>query len=138
MVHECALVKGYESAQMDTLGARLRLVREGLALSQAAFATLGGVAKRAQVYYEQGERVPDAAYLARIAAAGCDVLYVLTGQRSQGPPPNHSTSNDLRPEHAALIANYDALAPDDQAAIRKIIATAAQSHGITNRPRKAC
>jgi len=40
------------------------------------------VQKRAQINYEKDERQPDAAYLAAVAEAGADVLYVLTGQRS--------------------------------------------------------
>lgn len=38
---------------------------------------------RSQRNYEKGERSPDADYLAALAAAGADVLYILTGQRSQ-------------------------------------------------------
>lgn len=66
---------------MDTFGARLQEERERLALNQTDFAEIGGVKKRAQVNYESGERSPDADYLARLAGAGVDVLYVLTGRR---------------------------------------------------------
>lgn len=62
---------------------RLREEREKLRLSQTAIAEIGGVQKRAQINYESGERLPDAGYLAAIAAAGADVCYILTGQRSQ-------------------------------------------------------
>ncbi len=67
---------------MDTVGSRLRAAREKRELSQTAFAQIAGVSKRAQINYEQGERSPDADYLARIADAGCDVLYILTGKRA--------------------------------------------------------
>jgi hypothetical protein len=33
------------------------------------------------VYYEQGERSPDAIYLALVATHGMDVQYILTGER---------------------------------------------------------
>lgn len=66
---------------------RLREERERLGMSQEALATLGGVQKRAQINYEKGERHPDSAYLAAIAAAGADVLYILTGQRAGGVKP---------------------------------------------------
>lgn len=56
-------------------------------MSQEALATLGGVQKRAQINYEKGERHPDSAYLTAIAAAGADVLYILTGQRAGGVKP---------------------------------------------------
>lgn len=56
--------------------------------------------KVAQINYEKGKRKPDAEYLAAIAAAGVDVLYVLTGQRSQivtdqsyGATSHHMTEN---------------------------------------------
>ena len=65
---------------------RLREEREKLRLTQTAIAEIGGVQKRAQINYESGERLPDAGYLAAIAAAGADVRYILTGQRD-GPAP---------------------------------------------------
>ena len=61
---------------------RLREVREALGLSQQALAERCGITARSQRNYESGERLPDAAYLAAIAAAGADVLYILTGQRA--------------------------------------------------------
>lgn len=39
----------------------------------------GGVQRTAQSNYERGARVPDAAYLAAIAQAGADVLFIVTG-----------------------------------------------------------
>ena len=65
---------------------RLREERERLALSQQALAEKCGVTARSQRNYESGERNPDSAYLAAIAAAGADVLYILTGQRAGGTP----------------------------------------------------
>ena len=65
---------------------RLREERERLGLNQVEFGSIGGVKKLAQINYEKGERHPDSAYLAAIAAAGADVLYILTGQRSQPVP----------------------------------------------------
>lgn len=59
---------------------RIREAREALGLSQQALAEKCGVTARSQRNYESGERNPDAAYLAALAAAGADVLYVLTGQ----------------------------------------------------------
>lgn len=53
-------------------------------MTQEGLGQAGGVLKRALIRYEKGERMPDAAFLAAIAAAGADVLYILTGQRSGG------------------------------------------------------
>lgn len=69
---------------MNTLGERLRSERERLGLSQVAFGEIGGVQKVAQINYEKDKRKPDAEYLAAIAVAGADVLYVVTGQRFHG------------------------------------------------------
>lgn len=67
---------------MSEIGDRLREERERLKLSQAEFGAVGGVARNAQSNYEKGKRVPDAAYLAAIAEKGADVLYIVTGTRS--------------------------------------------------------
>lgn len=69
---------------MPNFSERLRTERERLVLSQQALAEKCGVTARSQRNYESGERNPDSAYLAAIAAAGADVLYILTGQRSGG------------------------------------------------------
>jgi len=67
---------------METpIGRRIREERERLGLTLPVFGRAGGVKPRAQSYYEKSERTPDAAYLAAIAGAGVDVLYVLTGVR---------------------------------------------------------
>ena len=79
MVLICAPVKQIGD-RLCTFGERLREERERLGLSQTAFAEAGGVQKRAQINYEKADRLPDAAYLAAIAAIGVDVLYVITGK----------------------------------------------------------
>lgn len=71
---------------MPDLSDRIREAREALGLSQQAIAEICGITARSQRNYESGERMPDAAYLSAIAAAGADVLYILTGQRT-GPAP---------------------------------------------------
>jgi transcriptional regulator with XRE-family HTH domain len=65
------------------LSDRLRAERERIGLNQADLAAAGRVARRTQVNYETGERVPDAAYLEAISRTGIDVAYVLTGHRSE-------------------------------------------------------
>lgn len=81
---------------------RLREERERLGMSQEALGQLGGVRKQAQLLYEKGERNPDSAYLAAVAAAGVDVLYVLTAQRSQPLPAQAA----LPREQQALLNSY--------------------------------
>lgn len=55
--------------------------RARLGLSQTVLASLGGVSKTTQVFYEADERVPDANYLAAVSERGMDVSYVITGRR---------------------------------------------------------
>jgi transcriptional regulator with XRE-family HTH domain len=70
-------------AVAETIGQRLKKERRGLALTQAEFGALCGVAKTAQYTYESGTRHPDAAYLQCADALGADVLYVITGRREK-------------------------------------------------------
>jgi phage repressor protein C with HTH and peptisase S24 domain len=65
------------------LGTRLKKERERLGLNQEALGKRAGVKRLAQVNYESGKRNPDADYLARVADAGADVLYIVTGKRVQ-------------------------------------------------------
>jgi len=65
-----------------SIGSRLREERKRLGLTQESLGQIGGVRKQAQLLYEKDSFVPDANYLAAIAATGVDVLYVLTGKRS--------------------------------------------------------
>ncbi|MFN9585501.1 MAG: helix-turn-helix domain-containing protein [Pseudomonadaceae bacterium] len=67
---------------MSSIGERLREERDRLGFNQTAFGAIGGVQKQAQLKYEKGERMPDAAYLEAVAKVGADVQYVITGQRS--------------------------------------------------------
>jgi transcriptional regulator with XRE-family HTH domain len=69
---------------MSEMGARLRQERKRLGFSQREMGLVGGVAANAQGKYESGERVPKADYLAALAGAGVDVLYVLTNTRHTG------------------------------------------------------
>ncbi|MBF0182497.1 MAG: helix-turn-helix transcriptional regulator [Magnetococcales bacterium] len=69
---------------MGTFFDRLQEERRRLGMNQAEFATIGGVGRTAQINYESGDRRPTSEYLIAIAAAGADVNYILTGQRSAG------------------------------------------------------
>lgn len=66
-------------AHLVSIGERLKEERERLGLSQPAL--IQGH-PRSQVRYEKGERSPDATYLARVADAGADVGYIVTGKRT--------------------------------------------------------
>jgi len=71
----------------------LREERQRLDLNQTQLGETGGVTKKTQMLYEAGDRYPDAAYLAAIAAAGADVRYIVTGERD-GPAPEVLSSDE--------------------------------------------
>lgn len=71
---------------MSSFSFRLREERHRLGFVQQDLASIGGVGKQSQINYESGKRLPDADYLAAIAEAGADILYILTGERRSGLP----------------------------------------------------
>ncbi|MEX6678220.1 helix-turn-helix domain-containing protein [Pseudomonas sp. W2Oct36] len=73
---------------MNGIGLRLRQERTRLKLSQSALGAIGGVETNAQGNYENGTRSPKADYLLRIAQAGVDLNYVLSGNRSSADAMN--------------------------------------------------
>lgn len=99
---------------MPEISARLKEEREALGLSQQALADACGISARSQRNYESGERLPDAAYLAAIAALGADVLYVLTGQRSKPLEP----AQELPRQEQEWLALYRNSSEEVRAALK--------------------
>ena len=107
---------------MVNIGDRLKEERERLRMTQESFSVAGGAGKRAYIRYEQGERLPDAGFLAALSASGADVLYVLTGRRS---------ATALSPEEQTLLGYYrDAPAAVRRAAMGALVG-GAQPGGMT-------
>jgi transcriptional regulator with XRE-family HTH domain len=104
-----------------SFGARLAEERKRLGLKQAEFAELVGTDVPKQSLYENGRRALRADYLSRVAAAGIDVLYVLTGARHKGEWLGEDASamlsawlglpDDLQPAVLALVADFSRLSP---------------------------
>ena len=69
-----------KASEQSAISDRLKGERLRLGLSQDGLASCGGVTRRSQGLYETGERTPGAEYLAKVAEAGVDVAYVLTGK----------------------------------------------------------
>jgi SOS regulatory protein LexA len=67
---------------MMTFGARLRMERDRLKLTQLQFAALGGVKRVSQHLYEQDVRVPDVNYLLRLQQHDVDVGFLVCGAPS--------------------------------------------------------
>jgi len=85
---------------LDSIGARLRIARESLGMSQEAFAQKAGVHRKTQGNYEANERSPDANYLFAAAELGVDVAYVVTGK---GPAPAVPSWPDDSQIYASLL-----------------------------------
>jgi transcriptional regulator with XRE-family HTH domain len=94
-------------------GARLAEERKRLGLKQAEFASLVGTDVPKQSLYENDRRELRADYLARLAAAKVDVVYVLTAKRSEG--------EWLGEEPTQLLSAYLALPPDLQEALLRFV-----------------
>ena len=87
-------------------GNRLAEERKRLGLKQSEFAGLVGTDVPKQSLYETGKRDLRADYLARLAGAGVDVVYILTGQRTEGSWLGEGASE--------LLSAFLALPPDVQ------------------------
>jgi transcriptional regulator with XRE-family HTH domain len=107
------------------INVRLREERERLGYSQEAFGVLGGVRKQAQHMYESGARRPDANYLQALAEAGADVLYILTGQRSQAV----AEVDLLPPRQRALLDHYEALSDEGKRNVEGTVSLLAKQTG---------
>lgn len=101
-----------------TIGKRLREERERLGLNQPNFAALANTTKQTLFSWENGKTAPDGFQLMALATAGADVLYILTGRRSQAV----AEVELLPPDEQVLIDSYRRCSPD---AKRNLIQSAA-------------
>ena len=103
------------------ISTRLQEERKRLGLTQEAVAAQLGATKRSVINWEGGAALPGAEVLARYAAAGADVLYILTGQRTGGasaPPPPRAVSEGDR----ILLDNFHAAPAQVQAGVKTALA----------------
>lgn len=73
---------------LEHFSRRLKGERKRLGLIQDAMAKKGGVSKASYCAYEAGTTEPSASFFIAIAAAGADVMYILTGERMTERHPN--------------------------------------------------
>lgn len=106
---------------MNTLGVRLKEERRRLGLSQIDLGAIGGIEGNAQGLYERGKRFPNATYLSLVAAAGVDILFVVTGERKI-----RSIEGITAPE-TKVLDELDSLPEDVQDDIRQLITTLHES-----------
>ena len=108
-----------------SFGGRLAEERKRLGLKQAEFAALVGTDVPKQSLYENDRRELRADYLARLADADIDVVYVLTGQRSEGGWLGQSASD--------LLSAFLALPVEVQQSLVAFVRTLSETGG--NGPR---
>jgi transcriptional regulator with XRE-family HTH domain len=102
---------------MEGMGTRLKTERKRLDLSQHELGAIGGIETNAQGLYERGKRFPNAGYLGAIAAAGVDVLFVITGTRKVLAL-DGVTAGDTK-----LLRELEGLPEDVQEDIKRLITT---------------
>jgi transcriptional regulator with XRE-family HTH domain len=95
-----------------SFGTRLAEERKRLGLKQAEFADLVGTDVPKQSLYENDRRELRADYLARLAEAQVDIVYILTGRRSEGDWLGHGPS--------ALLSSYLSLPPEMRQALEEL------------------
>ena len=110
------------------ISTRLQEERKRLGLTQEAVAAQLGATTRSVINWEGGAALPGAEVLARYAAAGADVLYILTGQRAGGasaPPPPRAVSEGDR----ILLDNFHAAPAQVQAGVKTALGAFASAGG---------
>ncbi|CAK0767822.1 Transcriptional regulator [Gammaproteobacteria bacterium] len=112
---------------ISTIGKRLIEERIRLGFNQTNFAAIAGAGRTSQVSYETDKRRPDADYLAAIASAGADVLYILTGRRIEGTLLPEALTL-LTPDEVALVDNYRNSPESAKKNIREVGAAFAQQN----------
>lgn len=103
------------------IGVRMKEERKRLGLSQEECAAISGASRRAYIDWEGGKTSPTAVQLAALAAAGVDILYVLTGQRG---------GVVLTPREQAMLGKYRGLPGSAQDAAQTLLGALAQPPGL--------
>lgn len=88
----------------DGVATRILKERNRVGLNQEEFARLGGASQPTQGRYEGGSP-PKINYLAALAANGIDVMFILTGKRS---------NDALTPNEQILLGYFNKLNPQNQ------------------------
>lgn len=98
---------------------RLKTERERLGLTQTELAESIKSTKRSVINWEGGAAAPPATAIASMDAVGLDVLYILTGRRSQAV-----AEVDLLPDgDRTLLANFHAAPAQVQAGVKTTLGT---------------
>jgi|GEM_PF-225137 len=104
-----------ECRKTHMIGLRIKEERERLSLTQQGMADTIGVAKRTFIDWEKDRTSPNAVQLSALSNVGVDVLYVVTGVRSQPVVVPH-----VSPEKKELLDAFDGMTPDQRRAILEV------------------
>ncbi|MNJ15712.1 transcriptional repressor DicA [compost metagenome] len=99
----------------EEIGARLQSERKRLNLNQEQLASIVGVSKRTLASYESGAREAGAVLLNLAAAAGLDVLYVITGNRLP------VAERVLSVDEMEMVEHVRALGDEDKGAVTRLL-----------------
>lgn len=119
-----------------TIAERLKEERERLGFSQPRLGELTGVVKQTVIQWEKGASAPDAVQLSAFAAAGADVQYILTGNRTgpsvltQAQQVAGYSVEVLSKEEQALLDNYRNAPDVGKMAVEAAVAAVAQPKKI--------
>lgn len=91
---------------------RLRWERDRLGLTQPQFAEIAGAAKRTVIDWEKGVSSPTGVQLARLASAGVDVLYVLTGEHGKPIAPTFDGRLSALKEVSSILEKHGLEGPE--------------------------
>lgn len=114
-----------------SIAARIKEERERLGFSQSQFGAFVEVSKKTQIRWEQEEGAfPDAAQLSVWGGLGLDMLYVLTGERS-----NAATSAHLPPDEQLLLEAYRGMAaPARKSLLAELLTAGTQKKASRPKP----
>lgn len=96
----------------EKIGRRIRENRKRNGLTQGQVAALADISLGAQHRYESGTADAGATYLAHLAKAGFDVLWLVTGERCR---------ETLSPETADLVGIFESMPPDMRAGVLHLV-----------------
>ena len=97
------------------IGLRIKEERERLALTQQGLADAIEIAKRTLIDWEKGRTSPNAVQLSALSEIGVDVLYVVTGMRSQPVVAPYESQ-----EKKELMDAFDDMSPEQRRAILEV------------------
>lgn len=112
-----------------TVGSRLKEERSRLGLTQPHVGEYVGATKETVINWEKGKNTPSAESLIALASLGFDMVYILTGMRS------NLAESTLNRREQALLDNYRHSPDEGQRAIEATASALSQSTKASSKKR---